>query len=208
MFLRTVTVIRSRGRLSLLVRCLCAVFQSLKKGVSSDTDSLVALLLTYFVQAFHPKHNTVETCELITANHRWQSTARLLVDESMQIEVEDQNYGHVAPTSTKSLLSTTTGSSNADSDIPRQELQLVQAMQQQQQTMLLGGNKVGMRHISKLVLRTQHVSMSKPHTIVLQLLKPFLNHRLTCSMSFWDLSVRGHSFESAYNRMTRWQNMP
>ena len=57
-----------------------------------------------------------------TAARLWQSTAELVADESMQIEVSGQNHDFVAPTSLVS-----TGSSNADSDILRRGLQRVHA---------------------------------------------------------------------------------
>ena len=61
-----------------------------------------------------------------TANHPWQGTGGLVADESIQIDVSDQFYGYVAPTSPASLLRAATGSSNADSDSLPQELQRVQ----------------------------------------------------------------------------------
>ena len=59
---------------------------------------------------------------------RDKSTGKFVAAESMQIEVSNQSYGHVTPSSSVRLLTTTTETSNADSDILRQELQRVHAM--------------------------------------------------------------------------------
>ena len=106
-FHRTVVVIRARARLCWFLR-VRGVVHELEEGVSSGVDNLLILLFNSFLQGVSRQVSTMDIANAgsdvvmprgNTANHLCQSTLCFIVGESTQIELSNQNYCYVTPTS-------------------------------------------------------------------------------------------------------------